>query len=62
MSQMLHEVEEAKYVIKANGVIVSIPFNSKILAEQHIENLPQDLRSIAEVVPVTPDGKEILFG
>ena len=62
MEQMLHEVEETKYVIKVNGRIVSIPFSSRMVAQQNVGNLPQEQQIIAEVVAVTPEGKELLFG
>lgn len=62
MEQMLHEVEEPKYVIKVKGQIVSIPYSSRELATQFIGNLPQDQQLIAEVVAVTHQGQEILFG
>lgn len=62
MNKLINEQEQVKYVIKVNGKVVSIPFTSKMLAEQHINNLPQDQQIIAEVVPVTEDGRQILFG
>ena len=62
MDRMLSEVEETKYVIKVRGQVVSVPFNTRSVAEQNIGNLPMDQQMIAEVVAVTSDGKEILFG
>lgn len=62
MSQMLHEVDEVKYVVKVNGVTVSVPFTSRMIAEQHIANLPADQQPIAEVVPVTENGQQVLLG
>jgi len=62
MQQMLHENQPNKYVIKVNGKVVSIPFSTKMLAEQNIANLPQEQQVCAEVVAVTPDGREIFFG
>jgi len=62
MSALLHEVDEVKYVVKVNGVAVSIPFTSHFLAEQHISTLPMDQQPLAEVVPVTADGQQLLLG
>jgi len=59
---MLQEVDEIKYVVRVNGVTVSIPFSSRMLAEQHVGNLPTEQQSLAEVVPVTPAGQELLLG
>jgi hypothetical protein len=62
MNQMLHEVDEVKYVVRVKGTIVSIQFTSQAVAEQHIANLPLDQQMIAEVVPVTGAGQELLLG
>lgn len=62
MSRILSEVEQIKYIIKVNGQVVSIPFNTRQLAELNIGNLPQHQQVIAEIVEVTPEGKELLFG
>jgi hypothetical protein len=51
-----------QYVIKVNGVPVSAPFGDKMLAEMAKNNLPEEQRMIAEVVPITTDGKQILLG
>lgn len=51
-----------QYVIKVNGIPVSAPFGDKMLAEMARNNLPEEQRMIAEVVPVTSDGKQILLG
>ena len=59
---MIKETEEVKYVIKVNGQVVSIPYTSEFLAQQNIANLSPDQQMLAEVVAVTPDGKELLFG
>ncbi len=62
MNKLINEQEQVRYVIKINGQTVSVPFASKMLAEQHIGNLPQDQQLLAEIVPVTDNGKQILFG
>ncbi len=62
MNQMLHEVDEVKYVVRVHGSVVSIQFGSQAVAEQHIANLPVDQQVIAEVVAVTSNGQQLLLG
>lgn len=62
MNNLINETEQVRYVIMVNGQTVSIPFTSKMLAEQHIGNLPQDQQSIARVVTITENGQQILLG
>lgn len=52
---------ETYYVLKVNGVAVSQP-TTRELAEQQKNQLPMESKRLAEVVAVTCDGKEILFG
>lgn len=60
---MLTEVPfQTKYVVKVQGRVVSAPQASRNLAEAFILNLPVDQRSLAEVVPVSDQGKELLLG
>lgn len=58
----LQENNKVMYVIKVRGQVVSIPYTSPTLAEQNISLLSPEHQMIAEVVPVTEDGKEILLG
>ena len=62
MNKLINEQEQVRYVIKVNGVTVSVPFATKPLAEAHIGNLPPEQQVIAEIVPMTESGKQILFG
>jgi hypothetical protein len=62
MPMLINEMDQLKYVIKVNGTTVSIPFATKMLAEQFIASLPKEQQPIAEVVPVTNEGKELLLG
>ena len=62
MNKLINEQEQVRYVIKVNGQTVSVPFATRPLAEAHLGNLPQDQQIIAEIVPVTEDNKQILFG
>lgn len=59
---LMGETEQVKYVVKVNGRIVSVPFTSRHLAEGHISHLPESQQGIAEIVPVTDKGREILLG
>ena len=52
---------ELKYVIKVNGQIRTAPL-LKQLAEDALQNLPESERTIAELVPVTASGQELLLG
>lgn len=63
MSSLLTDTanEEVKYVVKVNGVVRTAPLR-KVLAEATIATLPVDEQPLAELVPVTSDGQEILFG
>jgi len=62
MKQMLHEIDEVKYVVRVRGSVVSIPFTSRMVAEQHITNLPVDQQLLAEVIAVNSSGQELLLG
>lgn len=52
---------ETKYIVKVNGSAVSQPL-TKILAEEEIKHLHPNQQKLAELVPVTDTGKEMLFG
>ena len=59
---MLNENDtELKYVIKVNGQVRTAPL-LKQLAETALQNLPENEREIAQLVPVTDSGKELLLG
>ena len=52
---------EQKYVVKVSGTAMSLPL-SRTLAEQYINNLQPNQQPLAEIVPVSEAGKEILLG
>lgn len=52
---------EPKYIIKVNGQVRTTPL-PRTLAENAIQQLPENERPLAEIVPVANDGKEILLG
>jgi len=56
------DMDVVYYVIKVNGVAVSTTFAEKLVAEMAKNNLPEEQRLLAEVVPVTSDGKQVLLG
>ena len=55
------EIDNVKYIVKVNGVAVTPP-TTLALAEQHKMAMPAESQPLAEVVPVTGDGNQILFG
>jgi len=59
---MLTEVSPTQFVVKVNGSIVRGPLPSRHLAEAALMSLPSDQQTIAEIVPTTMDGKQVLFG
>jgi hypothetical protein len=50
------------YAIKINGTIIPNKFLSRMVAEQEIYKLPFNEQQLAEIVIITDDGKEVLFG
>ena len=59
---MLTEVGTTLFAIKVNGQTIATNIPSRSLAEATLFNLPPDQRNIAEIVPITCDGKTVLFG
>jgi len=50
------------FVGRINGQEVTTRFNDRMMAEMAINNLPEEQKLLAEVVPVTTDGKQVLLG
>lgn len=50
------------YVVKVNGVEITPKWPDRMMAENSLLSLPDDQRILAEVVPVTTDGKQMLLG
>jgi hypothetical protein len=61
-NQILTDNTVIYYVVRVNGQDMSVPFSSAQMAEMEKAKLPPDTQMIAEVVPVTSDGKELLLG
>lgn len=63
---MINETQPTRYVIKLDGMILSIPFSTQGLAEQHVQTLPPEQRMRAQIVPVVENAngppQEILLG
>ena len=59
---MIENQDKLRYVIMINGNRISVPFLTEQAAVQHLAHLPQDQQTIAEVVPITPDDKQLLLG
>lgn len=63
MDNMITDSNETLYyVVLVHGQEVSPRYNSPMLAEQQIQHLSPEHQSIAEVVPVTEDGRQLLLG
>lgn len=59
--KIIKETQQTKYVVKVRGVTMSAPQPSMQLAEAVINTLPPEQQSFATIVPVTGEGKEMLF-
>jgi hypothetical protein len=59
---MLTEVAPTVWAVRVNGRIVVSGLPSQRIAENAILNLPVEQRQVAEVVPMTQDGRSILLG
>lgn len=59
---MLTEINQPLFAVYVNGKLVATNLPSRMMAEAAIMNLPNDQRYLAEIRPVGPDGKQVLFG
>lgn len=59
---MLTEVAPTVWAVRVNGRIVVSGLPSQRIAENAVLSLPAEQRQIAEVVPMTQDGRSILLG
>lgn len=59
---MLTEIETTLWTVLVEGRPVATNLPSRQLAEHTLFSLPPEKRSLAEIVPVTPQGKTVLFG
>lgn len=61
-NEILNDNTVIYYVVRVNGQNMTVPFNSMQMAEMERTKLAPDLQALAEVVPVTAEGKELLLG
>lgn len=59
---MLAEVQPTLFQVRVAGRVIANNLPSRQLAEATIFTLPVDQRALAEIVPVTNDGRSILLG
>lgn len=59
---MLTEVNSTQYKVVVEGRVVANNVPSYQLAEATVFSLPADQRAVAQIVPITPEGKTVLFG
>jgi hypothetical protein len=60
-NQILNDNTVLYYVVRVNGQNMSIPTTTKAIAEMEKMKLAPELQMIAEIVPVTADGKQMLL-
>lgn len=56
------DMDVVYFVVQVNGVAVSTKFSERMMAEMARNGLPEEQRMLAEIVPVTTDGKQVLLG
>ena len=59
---MLTEISQTMFNVVIQGRTIASNLPSRQLAEAALLNLPPDQRMVAEIVPMTNDGKRVLFG
>lgn len=59
---MLTEINTTLYAIKVNGHVIVANIPSRELAEATLFNMAPEQRALAEIVPVTHDGRSLLLG
>ena len=59
---MLTEIQQTQYKIVVRGATVATNIPSRQLAEATLLTLNESDRSLAEILPITSDGKQVLFG
>lgn len=58
---MVKETQQLRFVVKVNGITMTSPQPSRQLAEAAMAALTPEQRQMATIVPVTGEGKELLF-
>lgn len=62
MKQILNDNSTTYFAIMLNGQIISSRFTTAIAAEMEKQKLPSDKQMLAEVVPVSSAGQQLLLG
>lgn len=61
-NQILTDQQVVYYVVRLNGQEISPRVETRAIAEMSLNQLPPETRALAEVVPVTADGRQLLLG
>lgn len=61
MKKMVEQTQSLKYRVVVAGRTLNESFTQQ-LAEQFIATLAPEQRALAEIVPVTNEGKQVLMG
>ena len=59
---MLTEIDQTKYVVLVNNVLVGVPQPTRGLAELVVMGLPPSEQQKAVIVPINESGKQLLLG
>lgn len=59
---MIEDNDQVYYAVSVKGSISSLKYTTQQGAQDQIQLLSESDQAVAEVVPVTYDGKQILFG
>jgi hypothetical protein len=62
MDKIIREDQEVRYVVRVNGAEVSPRYTTPQAADAAIQLLSEAHQSIAEVVPITMSGQQVLLG
>ena len=62
MLQTQENNNQVFYAVKVNGLITSKAFPDRNMASVQIQNLSESQQFMAQIVPVTSTGQEMLFG
>lgn len=61
-NEIIENGDVVYYVLRVNGQNMTGKLESKMLAEMEKQKLSPELRELAEIVPVTSDGSQLLLG
>lgn len=61
-NQILTDQQVVYYVVRLNGREISSRVETRAIAEMTLNQLPPETQALAEVVPITADGRQLLLG